>query len=341
MELSITNFMRFLAGSLLSCALLTAVTAVQLDLIGRRVGRDDVGQFGNGSHALSNVHDFVYPTDITVGGRVFNVEVDTGSTDLWIVGDVPGALNVSNPAPVSIQYGAGQVSGFINTVEVQFDGFTIQDQAFLNTFDVQDPGLEMDGILGLGPSAFSEMKAAVQGDSRADPVIDGIFQENPNTPNFGTLGVNVSFFFGGNKYPVSPLGDLIVDLKDKDVNDQDYKQTVDKIAQNQDSFGAADMILGPSFLRNVYMPLNYGNFIDGSTSNVAPPFIKLLSVMDKNQMHQDFVNARLNGGQSSTGNARPADPGTSGHDDKGSPSHLPGILGLSLGLSVLVYMLGF
>ncbi|KAF5369411.1 hypothetical protein D9758_002624 [Tetrapyrgos nigripes] len=492
--LSNTNFMRFLAGSLLSCALVSAVTAVQLDLIGRRVGysslyrRDDAGQFGNGSHALSNNADILYFTNITVGGRQFTVVIDTGSSDLWVSGDVPGALNLTNPAIVTLPFAKGQVNGFINTVEVQYDGFTIQDQAFINAFDVEDIGLQIDGIIGLGPSANSNLKRKVGGDPRADPPLDRIFQENPNTPNFMTLllsrnttlegtsvhtwpaqlaigavapglesiqgmpklpalvdqfgiqhwqtlldengiavngqristktsiqnptagtpnqihvaldsgfsiaqvpkyvadamysdvpgakfiqdgatelgqafagivnfwclpceaEVNVSFFFGGNEYPVSPL-DLNVPVG-KDPNGQEvciayYQQISDSLLQNQADFGAFDMILGPAFLRNVYTLINFGNFVGGSTSNVAPPFIQLLSIADKNQMHQDFVSARLNGGQnggqSPTDNASPADPGSgsSSHDDNGSPSHLPGILGLSLGLSVLVYMLGF
>jgi hypothetical protein len=70
--------MRSLTWLLFSCTLLSIASAVQMDLIGKRVRRDDAGQFGNGSHALSNIADLNYQTNITVGGRQFSVLIDTG-----------------------------------------------------------------------------------------------------------------------------------------------------------------------------------------------------------------------------------------------------------------------
>jgi hypothetical protein len=55
-------------------------------------------------------------------------------------------------------------------------------------------------------------------------------------------------------------------------------------------------------VRNTYILINFGDFVDGSTSNVADPYIQLLSISDKTKIHQDFVNARLGG--SGSGNNR-------------------------------------
>jgi hypothetical protein len=38
--------------------------------------------------------------------------------------------------------------------------------------------------------------------------------------------------------------------------------------------------------------LNYGDFIDGSTSNTSDPYVQMLSTTDPAQAHADFVATR-------------------------------------------------
>jgi len=59
------------------------------------------------------------------------------------------------------------------------------------------------------------------------------------------------------------------------------------------------MILGMTFLRNAYLLVNYGDFVDG-TATKAQPYVQLLSVTDPAAAHQDFVQTRL-GGVDTTG----------------------------------------
>ena len=47
-------------------------------------------------------------------------------------------------------------------------------------------------------------------------------------------------------------------------------------------------------VRNAYLLINYGNFVDGTTTK-APPYVQLLSVTDPTAAHQDFINSRLGG----------------------------------------------
>lgn len=47
-------------------------------------------------------------------------------------------------------------------------------------------------------------------------------------------------------------------------------------------------------MRNAYLLINYGNFVDGTTTK-APPYVQLLSVTDPTAAHQDFINSRLGG----------------------------------------------
>jgi len=46
--------------------------------------------------------------------------------------------------------------------------------------------------------------------------------------------------------------------------------------------------------------LNYGDFIDGSTSNTSNPYVQILSTTDPAEAHADFVATRL-GGKDTTG----------------------------------------
>ena len=53
-------------------------------------------------------------------------------------------------------------------------------------------------------------------------------------------------------------------------------------------------ILIPAAVRNVYLLINYGDFVDGTT-NKAPPFAQLLSLTNAAAAHLEFVQARLDG----------------------------------------------
>lgn len=44
-------------------------------------------------------------------------------------------------------------------------------------------------------------------------------------------------------------------------------------------------------MRNAYLLVNYGDFVDRATGK-APPYVQLLSVTDPSAAHLDFVNAR-------------------------------------------------
>ncbi|KAG8854725.1 hypothetical protein FRB96_007410 [Tulasnella sp. 330] len=57
---------------------------------------------------------------------------------------------------------------------------------------------------------------------------------------------------------------------------------------------AFDMLIGMAFLRNVYILYDYGNMVFGSSTDRVPPFIKMLSITDPVEAHNDFVNVRLN-----------------------------------------------
>ncbi|KAK7060710.1 hypothetical protein VNI00_000441 [Paramarasmius palmivorus] len=103
--------------------------------------------------------------------------------------------------------------------------------------------------------------------------------------------LNVTFVLGGQEYPISPL-DMTLPIgqeNGKPVCISYFKETP---AGSKTGY---DAILGMAFLRNVYQLLNYGDFVDGSNSTVADPYMQLLTTIDKGAAHRDFVNLRLGG----------------------------------------------
>lgn len=48
-------------------------------------------------------------------------------------------------------------------------------------------------------------------------------------------------------------------------------------------------------VRNAYTLFDYGDFVEDTSEDLGDPFIQLLSVTDVNTAHQQFVQARLSG----------------------------------------------
>lgn len=48
-------------------------------------------------------------------------------------------------------------------------------------------------------------------------------------------------------------------------------------------------------MRNAYTLIDFGNFVDESSSDRNDPFVQLLPLTNRDQAHADFVKVRLNG----------------------------------------------
>ena len=109
------------------------------------------------------------------------------------------------------------------------------------------------------------------------------------------------------------------------------------------------MMAYQTLVRNAYMLINYGDFVDGSSSKTADPFIQLLPLTtDRAEAHSDFVRVRLRG-VDNTGNFHllpasvlPPEPtSNSGSDDSFADKihpYLPYIIGGSVLLGVAALM---
>ncbi|EIN07738.1 acid protease [Punctularia strigosozonata HHB-11173 SS5] len=114
---------------------------------------------------LHDKHGFAYLAEILVGNQPFNVILDTGSADLWVVSDacsnadclaVPryhrtSTLHLSG-APFALNYLSGNVSGLIGTETVTAANYQVASQTFAlanNTQGMNLAGMGHSGILGL------------------------------------------------------------------------------------------------------------------------------------------------------------------------------------------------
>ncbi|KIJ43065.1 hypothetical protein M422DRAFT_779838 [Sphaerobolus stellatus SS14] len=132
------------------------------------------------------------------------------------------------------------------------------------------------------------------------PLSDAIYQQVPGSIFDSDAGfwilpcdqeVNLTVVIGNQKYPIHPW-DTSMKLKLNGTPQRCYG-AFQPITSAQD--GTFDLILGMAFLRNAYMLVNFGDFVDGNLEHQGDPYMQLLSVTDPAEAHQDFVNGRLEG----------------------------------------------
>ncbi|KAN0127405.1 Aspartic peptidase domain containing protein, partial [Lactarius tabidus] len=136
-----------------------------------------------------------------------------------------------------------------------------------------------------------------------------------------TTEVNATIQFGNMSYPIHPL-DINFSFTDSSNSSED--QTCYGAFQPITT-GASpdyDIIFGMAFLRNVYLLINYGDYVDGAKTK-ASPYVQLLSTTDPASAHRNFINVRLNGTDTTGSQMFAAAPSSSGGDlnDIHKPSH--------------------
>jgi hypothetical protein len=177
--------MRLRLSCLFSCLLfLDLSNALQMQMNGRRTPPTLVSR-EVGVSSLNNSADISYYTDITLNGTTFSVLIDTGSSDLWVVGSVSGAVNTGSKA--SVTYAVGSVSGPIDLANLEFGGYTVPDQAYISA-SASSSNPSGQGLIGLGPNSGSNVYAAIPSNVGAS-VCDRIFLQNTSAPNFITVNL--------------------------------------------------------------------------------------------------------------------------------------------------------
>ncbi|KAF8272058.1 aspartic peptidase domain-containing protein [Lactarius quietus] len=139
----------------------------------------------------------IYLTNITLGSVNYSVQLDTGSSDLWIKGSTSPLPNSNQTSTaLNLTYGIGWAYGQISYSTVQFAGITVPKQAFLDVSSAQNPAIEYgaSGIMGLGFTSLSTIDSLVNktGSSSGRSFLYNLFSDNPQEPNFIAISLQRS-----------------------------------------------------------------------------------------------------------------------------------------------------
>ncbi|KAG8883917.1 hypothetical protein FRB97_005591 [Tulasnella sp. 331] len=269
----------------LTFAVLPVANGLRLPMSSRKAGSSRLSDaiyprgLGRAAVPLMNVNNDYYVVNITLGGHPFPCMVDTGSSDLLVDGVVPGSQNTGHTANPT--FGSGAVFGNILEAPFSFAGYNVPHQTFLSVTDSIDILNGKDaGLIGLEPPisqlAISEtlpgFESVLQQTALPLPLSvareiaagESLFWKTYTDPN-GVLGPDGQPIILESQVPGAPNGTVVV--------------TFDS---------------GTSLpLRDVYILQDYGDMIFGSSTDQVPPFIKMLSITDPVEAHDDFINVRI------------------------------------------------
>ncbi|KAJ7180081.1 acid protease [Mycena crocata] len=133
---------------------------------------------------LSTVHDLIY-----MANAIYPVQLDTGSSDVWIKGASSPLPNVTDTTTTyNLTYGIGWVFGHIAYAPVEFAGIHVASQVLLDVSDANNPalGYGADGLVGLGFTSLSSIDNVINktGASTGRSLLFNLFEDNPSEPNF-------------------------------------------------------------------------------------------------------------------------------------------------------------
>ncbi|KII90941.1 hypothetical protein PLICRDRAFT_107217 [Plicaturopsis crispa FD-325 SS-3] len=175
-----------------------ACHAINFPFVGRNVrgpsrrslhSRADISGSNNGTVPIANTHNSEYISNITLGGQSVAVMLDTGSSDLWVAASIPNSTDTGKSQ--TLGYAIGQATGNIHKAQLQFDNYTVDDQAFLlvtnaSSFSTDIGSQGYEGLVGLGPNSGSLIQQKV-GDASGDNMLNRIFQQNKTSQNYITF----------------------------------------------------------------------------------------------------------------------------------------------------------
>ncbi|KAI0954133.1 hypothetical protein AcW1_006619 [Taiwanofungus camphoratus] len=178
--------------------------ALRLPVVSRSVPK------GPGVHSMKlvgiqsddNVIDFqdtVYATNMTLGGQEFLIQLDTGSSDLWVqLPQGSGQIELTNITNITATntYGIGAVAGPIAFANASLGPHFVPNQAFINATNATDFGTifgdNVRGILGLAfdQASIVDLEILINlgvNETIGRTFVSNVFAQNDSTPNLFTI----------------------------------------------------------------------------------------------------------------------------------------------------------
>ncbi|KAJ7274247.1 aspartic peptidase A1 [Mycena rebaudengoi] len=181
---------------------------------------------------VSNHGNAEYLSTMNLGGTNVSVILDTGSSDLWVNFPASAAPTTKDLGKsLDVGYAVGHAKGTIHTAQLKFDGYTVEDQAFLLVDDKSSFSTDptFNGLVGLGPNEGSRIRDKV--DSAAgDSMLTRIFQQSKTSQNYISFKLDrnladdpVDTFTGA---PITSQTKLNVDSVHRLLEDQQHWQAM-------------------------------------------------------------------------------------------------------------------
>ncbi|CAK5262722.1 unnamed protein product [Mycena citricolor] len=143
----------------------------------------------NSSSGLSTVRDLIYMANVSIGNNFYPMQLDTGSSDVWVkpaITPLPNAISTAQT--YNLTYGIGWVSGNVSFAPITFAGINVSSQALLDVTSANNPALQYgaDGLLGLGFTSMSSIDHLLNqtGQTTGRSFLFNLFLDNPSEPNY-------------------------------------------------------------------------------------------------------------------------------------------------------------
>ncbi|ETW82863.1 aspartic peptidase [Heterobasidion irregulare TC 32-1] len=139
---------------------------------------------------LMNGGNLLYLTNVTIAGQNITVQIDTGSTDLWVLPETPlKNLKLSNAGVVNLTYGTGSAKGPIAFAPFSFGNYSVKSQGDVCKCDVGARGIFGLSFNGLRTSPITNAVAIANHNDTVlgQNAIANIFMQDPELPNFFSI----------------------------------------------------------------------------------------------------------------------------------------------------------
>ncbi|TFY61247.1 hypothetical protein EVJ58_g4630 [Rhodofomes roseus] len=144
--------------------------------------------------SVVNFQDTVYATNMTIGGQDLLIQLDTGSSDLWVNLEA-GEIEFTNTTdlPAEEAYGIGHITGTIQFANAELGDNIVPNQAFMNVSNatsfstIFNDGVR--GILGLAFDAGSTVQGTIaqvygEDSTLGRSFLSNLFNQNTTKPLF-------------------------------------------------------------------------------------------------------------------------------------------------------------
>jgi len=131
----------------------------------------------------------LYTGTVYIDGHPFDVQLDSGSFDLWVDSTNVTFTNVTDTKlTAGVVYGDGGLAdGEVMITQVQFGDFVVDQQAFINAPGSNATSVGDLGILGIGPPPLASIKTALANSSfNSNYFLQNVFSQNSSLPNIMT-----------------------------------------------------------------------------------------------------------------------------------------------------------